>query len=78
MNMFIKAPKINFCGYYRLKEKYWHTGERKGDQYFVNKYNQNPLKIYKFYRFVRFFPDGSVIHMMLIKKPTIQQILNLL
>lgn len=26
-SMFIKSPKINFGGYYILKEKYWHEGE---------------------------------------------------
>ena len=33
--MFVKAPKVNFGGYYRLKEKYWHSGERKAGEFFV-------------------------------------------
>ena len=26
--MFIKSPKINYKGYYRLKEKYWKMCDR--------------------------------------------------
>lgn len=33
--MFIKAPKVNFGGYYRLKEKYWHECDLKSGMTFV-------------------------------------------
>ena len=34
--------------------------------------------IYKFYRLIRFFTDGTVIHLMSIKKPNNAMISNLL
>lgn len=70
-NMFMKAPRVNYCGVYHIKEKYIKVGERSiSSQY-------DPLITVYYQRYVRFLPDGRFKTCVSVKKMEKQQIINL-
>lgn len=49
MNMFLKAPRINFFGVYKRKEKYLKLGKKDANPFYI---------LVEFYRYIRFLPNG--------------------
>jgi hypothetical protein len=55
-DIYFKAPRLHFNGYYVLREKYVRPVEH-GLNMMVQKYN-----VIYFYRYIRFVEDGSVLY----------------
>ena len=51
--MWLNFPRIKLHGFYRAKTKYLRVGDTFGV------YHQ-PVHLISFYRYLRFFPDGSL------------------
>ena len=60
--LFLNAPRVNFNGFYFWKHEY-----RKEEEKDLLK-NVGNVHIIKYYRYLRFFPDGSVISVVLPSK----------
>lgn len=71
-DIFVKAPRIHFNGYYFIREKYTHRCEPTFEK---------PLggyQVVQYYRYVRFFPDGSLLYQVSNKKLKPDQLVTLL
>ncbi|KAM3139168.1 hypothetical protein pb186bvf_008766 [Paramecium bursaria] len=68
--MYNKQPRINYCGLYAMKESYIKRGEADFSQTYA------PCHIIEFYRYTRFWQDGSVTMMLTNKKPNKEQLFN--
>ena len=61
-DMYVKAPRVHFNGYYCLREKYAHRCEPTFEK------PQGGVVIVHYYRYVRFFPDGSLLYQVSNRK----------
>lgn len=57
-----KQPRINFCGVYAIKETYTRYGEPGWNQNYAQQH------LVEFYRYVRFWKDGSLTMFLSNKK----------
>ena len=53
--MYLKRPRLNFDGVYISKSAYARAGEQGLDNFY------QPWHLVEFYRYLRFFPDGTVL-----------------
>ena len=60
--MFIHAPRVNFKGVYYMKERYLKTGQKISSQ------SYDPVYVVEFFRYIRFFPDGTCLSGLSLKK----------
>lgn len=62
--MYIERPRVCFGGCYISKTSYIRYGERSfQDQYY------RPVHLIEYYRYLRFFPDGSILMMTTSEEP---------
>lgn len=54
--MYIDRPRVCFNGCYISKTSYLRYGERSFQDQFYR-----PVHLVEYYRYIRFYPDGSVI-----------------
>lgn len=55
-SIFMKCPRVHFNGYYCLREKYTHKTEPSLTR------PKGSFQVVHYYRYVRFFPDGSILY----------------
>ena len=55
-NMFVKCPRVNLNGYYIQRDKYLRVGVKD------EKHPFTPIHVIYYYRYIRFFEDGTVIY----------------
>lgn len=60
--MFYGEPRLNYCGIYGTKEEYIKEGEQGFSQ------SYRPYHLVEFFRYVRFWPDGSLTMMITTQK----------
>ncbi|XP_057651271.1 F-box only protein 9 [Diorhabda carinulata] len=70
-NMFIDRPRVNFNGCYISKTTYIRNGENSFQDQFYR-----PWYLVAYYRYLRFYPDGTVIMLTSADEPS--QSINLL
>ena len=61
-SVYFNAPRLSFIGYYVMKGKYLRDGERDPNSQYA------PFHLVEYYRYFRFYPDGSVSHCLSVKK----------
>lgn len=69
--MFLRRPRLNFNGCYISKTTYIRHGENSFQDQFYR-----PWHVVEYYRYLRFFPEGTVLMMTTPDQPV--PILNLL
>lgn len=62
--MYIERPRVCFNGCYISKTSYLRYGERSFQDQFYR-----PVHLVVYYRYIRFFPDGSVLVMQSTDEP---------
>ena len=55
-SLFKHCPRLHFNGYYVCREKIVRIGEKS------DKYPVTPIHVIYYYRYFRFFPDGTVLY----------------
>jgi hypothetical protein len=61
--MFLKRPHLNFDGVYISKASYARAGEQSLDNFY------RPWHLVEYYRYFRFFPDGTVLFLTTPDEP---------
>lgn len=64
-SMYLQRPRINFDGVYISKSSYARAGERSLDNFY------QPWHLVEYYRYLRFFADGSVLFLTSPDEPKI-------
>lgn len=62
-DMYLNRPRLNFDGCYICKSSYIRSGEQSLDSFY------RPWHLVEYYRFLRFFPDGSVLMLTTPEEP---------
>ena len=60
--VYLQAPRLSFVGVYVMKGRYMRNGEKDLNGFYA------PFHIVEYYRYIRFLPDGSVMHCLSVKK----------
>ena len=71
-DIFMKAPRVHFNGYYVIREKYTHRCEPSFER------PQGGYEVVQYYRYVRFFPDGSLLYQVSNRKLNPEQLVETL
>ncbi len=61
--MYLRRPRLNFDGVYISKTSYVRAGEQSLDNFYA------PWHLVEYYRYFRFFADGSVLFMTCADEP---------
>lgn len=64
-NMYIDRPHLHFNGCYMCKCTYYRPGEKSLDGFY------RPIHIVEYYRYTRFFPDGTMLMMTSPEDPLV-------
>ena len=64
-NMFLTRPHLNYDGIYISKTSYARAGEKSLDMYYA------PWHLVEYYRYLRFFSDGTVLFLTTPEEPKI-------
>ena len=61
-SVFMQAPRLSYIGVYVMKGRYLRNGEKDLSGFYA------PFHVVEYFRYIRFLPDGSVMHCMSVKK----------